>query len=312
MANGRNGMHSVSPADALREIADAVPENCRDKIIVIGSLAAGYHFFKDQAGMDVRTKDADCMLSPRVDAIPSGIAITDQLMDAGWTYNPAGGRAGPGNAETPDTELPAVRLLPPGKTEWFIELLTVPENAASREKKWLRIETKYGHFGLPSFGFLALANYNPILTELGIYIARPEMMALANLLEHPEIKPDTMSAGFAGLENVKRSNKDLGRVLAIARLAEASDDDALTKWAAPWKAALMERFPTDWRDLAGRVGQGLRALLASEPDLEQALHTVTNGLLASNPPTLTILRIAGQRLLQDAIEPLEKEAGHVD
>jgi hypothetical protein len=48
--------------------------------------------------------------------------------------------------------------------------------------------------------------------------------------------------------------------------------------------------------------------LASEPDLNQALHTCVNGLLATNPPTLKLLRIAAERLLQDAIVPLEKEA----
>ena len=308
MANGSNGMQTVSPAKVLSEIAEAVPEDCRDKVIVIGSLAAGYYFFKDRAGMEVRTKDADCLLSPRVEAIPSGIAITDQLMDAGWTYNPASGCTGPGNAETPDAALPAVRLLPPGKTEWFIELLTVPENSDSRGRKWLRIETKHGHFGLPSFGFLSLANYKPILTELGIYIARPELMALANLLEHPVIGTDVMSGGFAGRTGVKRSNKDLGRVLALARLAVASNEDALLAWPAIWLEALQIRFPDEWRELARRTGQGLRALLSSEPDLDQALHTCVNGLLTSNPPTLDILRITGKRLLTDVIEPLEKEA----
>lgn len=308
MANGSNNMQTVSPARVLREIAEAVPEYCRDKVVVIGSLAAGYYFFKDLAEMEVRTKDADCLLSPRVEAIPSGIAITDQLMDAGWTYNPASGCTGPGDAMTPDADLPAVRLLPPGKAEWFIELLTVPENSGSRGRKWLRIETKHGHFGLPSFGFLSLANYDPILTELGLYIARPEMMALANLLAHPVIGTDVMSGGFAGLTGVKRSNKDLGRVLALARLAVARNEDALLAWPAIWLAALKNRFPAEWRKLARRTGQGLRALLSSAPDLDQALHTCVNGLLASNPPTLAILRITGQRLMSDVIEPLEKEA----
>lgn len=40
MVNGSNGIQTVSPAKALCEIAEAVPECCRDKIIVIGSLAA--------------------------------------------------------------------------------------------------------------------------------------------------------------------------------------------------------------------------------------------------------------------------------
>jgi hypothetical protein len=44
-------------------------------------------------------------------------------------------------------------------------------------------------------------------------------MALANLLEHPVIGPQTMSTKIGG-RTLKRSNKDLGRVLAIARLSE--------------------------------------------------------------------------------------------
>ena len=34
--------------------------------------------------MAVRTEDADCLLSPRIEAIPSGVAITEKLFDAGW------------------------------------------------------------------------------------------------------------------------------------------------------------------------------------------------------------------------------------
>ncbi len=107
--------------------------------------------------------------------------------------------------------------------------------------------------------------------------------------------------------NTKRSNKDLGRVLAIARLAIARNEDALLEWPELWKGALQQSFPDEWRALAGRVGQGVRALLASESDLEQALLTCVNGLLASRPPTLEQFRIAGQRLLQDAIDPIETE-----
>lgn len=47
---------------------------------------------------------------------------------------------------------------------------------------------------------------------------------------------------------------------------------------------------------------GLAALLASDQDLEQALHTCINGLLASRPPTSEQLCIAGQRLMGDAID----------
>lgn len=44
------------------------------------------------------------------------------------------------------------------------------------------------------------------------------MMALANLLEHPTIGASTMSSPIGG-KTLKRANKDLGRVLAIATLS---------------------------------------------------------------------------------------------
>lgn len=306
--NPDNNMHSVSPARVLGEIAAAVPADCRDKIIVIGSLAVGYHFFGDQNAMVVRTKDADCLLSPRVAAVPAGVAITDRLLAAGWQFKPTAQHTHPGGPDTPDTDLPAVRLCPPGASGWFIELLTVPEDHAERGRKWTRLATSHGHFGLCSFGFLSLANFQPLSSGIGIQIARPEMMALANLLEHPAIGAETMSGGFAGRMDIKRSNKDLGRVLAIARLAVQRDEDALLAWPKLWREALQDRFLGEWRALAGRAGQGLRALLASEPDLEQAHHTCVNGLLASSPPTLNVLRIAGERLLVDAIAPLGTDA----
>ena len=307
MANPKNGIESISPVTVLREIANAVPADCRDHIIIIGSLAVGFHYFAGQDRIAVRTKDADCLLSPRVEAIPTGVAIVNRLLDAGWQFKKIGNRTKPGTSDTPEKDLPAVRLCPPGRSEWFIELLTVPATPTDRGQHWTRLTTRHGDFGLCSFGFLSLANFKPIPTDMGIHIARPEIMALANLLEHPVIKSDLMAGGFAGRTDIKRSNKDLGRVLAIARLAVGQNHDVLLDWPRLWKEALKDRFPSEFGTLARRVGQGLRALLASEPDLEQAWHTCVNGLLASNPPTLNLLRIAGQRLLQDAIESLEKD-----
>ena len=303
-----DALEPISPETTLREIAKAIPSECRENMIIIGSLAVGYHYFRDHASMVVRTKDADCLLSPRVQAIPAGVAVTEKLFEENWRFRKDGKRSEPGDAETPDGDLPAVRLHPPQTSEWFLELLAVPESLEARGMQHTRLETRFGHFDLISLRFLGLINHDPIKTDLGIWIARPEMMALANLLEHPEIRHEVMSGGFAGRSGVKRSNKDLGRVLAIARLAVGRDEDAMEAWPGLWKSALQDRFPEEWRELAARTGQGLRVLLASEPDLEQALHTCINGLLASKPPTLEQMRIAGQRLLQDAIEPLENTA----
>ncbi len=308
MNKAEDTMKLVSPAAVLRQIADAISADCRGNIIIIGSLAAGYHFFADNAALMVRTKDADCLLSPRVRAIPAAVAVTERLFQEKWQFRPDEKWSAPGSASTPNDQLPAVRLNPPGIPDWFIELLTVPKSPTDLEKRWVRIKTSFGHFGLCSFGFLSLANFRPISTPLGIAIARPELMALANLLEHPEIRAETMS-GLIAAREIKRSNKDLGRVLAIARLSLGLNEDALLDWPATWQGAIRARFPKNWKTLARRTGAGLRQLLNSPNDLDEARHTCENGLLASSPPTAEQLRLVGLRLLQDAIEPLEKMKG---
>jgi hypothetical protein len=297
----------ISPRTVLKEIADAIPSDCRENIIIIGSLAAGFYFFGDDAALMVRTKDADCLLSPRVRAVPAGIAITERLFEAKWTFRADQEWPEPGKSTTADERLPAVRLNPPGTADWFIELLTVPDSSSDRKQNWFRLHTSYGDFGLCSFRFLALVNYDPILTPLGIKIARPELMALANLLEHPEVRPEPMS-GLIGGREIKRSSKDLGRVLAIARLSIRQNEDTLLAWPAQWQRAMQARFPKDWRDSARRAGAGLRRLLGQPNDLEEARHSCASGLLALMPPTVEQLRITGRRLLADAIEPLERLA----
>ena len=99
-----------------------------------------------------------------------------------------------------------------------------------------------GHFSLCSFGFLLLAEYQPIATPFGIAIARPEMMALANLLHHPFIGPERMS-GLIGDRKIKRSNKDLGRVLALAYLSEERQEDSLLTWPDVWANCSERQIP---------------------------------------------------------------------
>ena len=314
-------MNLLSPHDVLREVAAALPPDCRDSVIIIGSLAAGYHYFRDDPESLIQTKDVDCMLSPHVKAVPAGKAVAESLFAAQWVLRKDEPWNAPGTAATPTEDLPLVRLHPPGSTEWFIELMVSPPSAQDKDadktirndpqnpgKQYVRIATARGHFALCSFGYLSLMEEQPTLTEFGIAIARPEMMALANLLHHPAIGTETMS-GLIARRRIKRSNKDLGRVLALAFLAMEKDEDALGEWPARWTAALKKRFPGEWADLGARAGNGLRQLIESPPDLEEAGHTCSAGLLASRRLTLQQLRIAGLRLLQDAVEPLQAMAG---
>jgi len=292
----------VFPALVLDQVARAIPPEARGNVVVIGSLAAAYWLLADMRSIPVRTKDIDCVLSPRLAAVGKGLAVAVALHGAGWRQRIEGDFGRPGTSETPDNELPAVRLVPPGGGDWFLELLMEPvENQTTRQ--WERLALPSGdHYGIPSFPFTSVAIFDARMTEFGIRCALPEMMALAGLLEHPRIKDDPIER-----TEIKRSNKDLGRVLAIAALTPSEKQE---EWPGSWERALRSCLPDRWREVARGTGAGLRALLASPDDLQQAFDTSRNSLLAGNPDVISAeqLGAVGQRLLAFAIEPLEKMA----
>lgn len=297
-------MSQVSARAVFQMVASAVPPDCREHMIVVGSLAAGYHFFGRDESRQVRTKDIDCILVPRVSAVRTGRSVAERLLASGWSHLTEGRHCDPGTASTPDDDLPAVRLRPPDGGEWFIELLTVHEQGDVHAKRWTRLELPGGHFGLPSFRYLDLATYRPHDTDVGLRYARPEMMALSSLLGNQVIRPETMESPVLG-RAIKRGNKDLGRAVALGRL---SSQEEIERWPTAWEEALEAGYSDRWRELAMCAGAGLRSLLASDADLDQALVTSNTGLLASSQATLDQYRLTLQRLLQDAIEPLEERA----
>ena len=102
------------PVIILEDVAKSIPQQFHKLIVVIGSLAAGYHFFRDHKSTPIRTKDVDCMVVPRVAAATAGKEITQKLLDLGWEPKASEEHPFPASPETPEADLPGIRLYPPG------------------------------------------------------------------------------------------------------------------------------------------------------------------------------------------------------
>jgi len=296
-----------APHEVLQQLADALPKEMHGDVIIVGSLAAAVRFFPPDDRLSVRTKDIDCLLSPRLRALAAGMRATETLMAHGWRLRPDERWGEPGHAGASEAELPLVRLMPPQGGEWFLELLSAPSIGQTAAREFQRLETRHGHFALCSFRFLALAELDPLQMSSPLKIARPEMMALANLLHHPTVGAEMMT-GLIGDRRIKRANKDLGRVLALAYLAEREDQRALESWSAQWMQALQTTFPEERKDLQSNIGKGLEELLSEshENDLEEAHHTCIAGLLAEYRTSLQAFRATGQRLIAEVIQPVRE------
>lgn len=295
--------HDISPVEVLRQIASAVPAACKPYIVVIGSLAAGYPYFGDREDMQVRTKDADCLLAPRSVAVEQAQVVANLLIAAGW--EPVTNDRAPGTVATAANQLPVIRLRSPHDRRWFIELLTSTNNTDARGYE--AVETVNGHYCLASFPYLALASHDA--TEFqGIRVAKPSALALVNLLNHPGLTTETMSAQI-GERTLYRCAKDLGRVLAITYLQLQQDRDrGIDTWIGEWTRALQTCYATHASELAQRTGSGLQALLGDRVYLDHALHSCVHGLLHSFPKVTTdLLTAAGERLLADVIRPVARD-----
>jgi hypothetical protein len=289
-------MTLLDPHALLERIAADVPVDLHAHLLLTGSLAAAYHFAGELDHRGVNTKDADVVVHPAGDQ-PATRDLATGLLDRGW--RPDGSECYPQPAAEPEGELRAIRLFPPGGRDYFIELLNLPEGEQERPKRWLPVRLPDGWYGLPSFRYMAVTRFEPATSHVGIRYASPAMMALANLLAHRTARGERMRSGpFAGL---LRPAKDLGRVLALAWLAERERTEA---WLGDWRRALPVSFPTRHPELARRAGDGLRDLLADPEALAEARLTTEAGLLAGRNVSVEGLAVTGERLLVDVIEPL--------
>ncbi|MDO9020189.1 MAG: hypothetical protein Q8S73_16775 [Deltaproteobacteria bacterium] len=291
----------LDPRMLFEMIAHDLPGELRPHVLVVGSLAAAYHF-RDTIHRDgIATKDADCVIHP-AGALMECQAIATQLLSDGWRRRDD---CSPREQPEPDTALRAIRLNPPSTEAYFIELLAFPDVGQKEAVRWIPFQLSDGWYCLPSFRYLGLTGRDWKQAENGLHYAAPEMLALANLLAHPEVGTRKMS-GQIGNRTLLRSAKDLGRVLALAWLTSRSGIEA---WVQSWEEALRERFPEEAPELALSAGAGLRELLADDDALDQARHAVDVGLLAGKDVTLENLRATGQRLLDDALQPLAERLG---
>jgi hypothetical protein len=274
---------NIDPVVLFDLISHHLPPSLKPHVLIAGSLAAAYHHRDRLIGGVVNTKDADVVIQP-AGAVAECEAIAKQLLADGWRRtSECYPRATPAPTDTtpPDEWLRAVRLFPKESDAYFLELLAFPPATQRRSRTWEPFRLADGWYGLPCFRYLGLTEFDRQLSSGGLAYASPAMMALANLLSHPKLEPGSLIPPDHAGRRVMRSAKDLGRVLALAWLASP---ETLRSWAPLWRTSLRLRFPADYDVLAGRAGDGLRALLADPDALEQARYSVDSGLLSAESP----------------------------
>jgi len=294
-------VNKLDPVALFERIAADVPSELHGHLFVTGSLAAAYQFQAQLEGRAVNTKDADLVVHPAGN-VESCRKIAAKLLGIGWIRVPD--ECYPQSTPEPEETLRAIRLYPPTSHDYFIEFLNLPERGQSEAKRWIPIDLSDGWYGLPSFRFMGLTALDRLTSSVGLEYAAPSMMALSNLLSHPVVGSERIKSG--AMRDVLRAAKDLGRVLALARLAGRDETE---KWIEPWTAGLIDRFPNEWRELAAHVGDGLRELLDDAAALDESRQTTEVGLLNGMGITSAMLKVTGERLLQDVIDPLAKQAG---
>lgn len=293
-------MSYLYPAEVLKQLSETLTPEQREKVIIVGSLAAAYSLGREHG---VYTKDVDTMIVPHAAAVVTGEEVANQLMGGKWTLRPDARWGQPATADVPANQRPLVRLHPPATDQWFIELMAAPDQSQvpKLERDFYPIATQHGHFSLVSFGYLALVQHDAVVSEFGVRVATPAMMAMSNLLHHPQVRLDLINGEDYG-RPIKRSNKDLGRVVSLAIMGSTPE---IESWAPRWWDALQATYPDLAPELAARAGTGFCQMLTSVEDVDQALHTCNVGLLAGMGISHEAFKRYAEFVLEGAIEPLE-------
>lgn len=286
-----NRYQELDAAALLRRVAEKIPLALRPNVVVIGSIASAWAFRDVSGTASVATKDIDILLRPAIDAVATAHTLGEELLQDGWAPQFPNGME-PGTPQTPEADLPALRLSPPGdEAGWFVELLGEPPAGQTVRKHWRRFSTEAGDFGLPSFRYMTVAVYGAEETEFGLRVARPACMAFAHLLEHADPDRTPISSLSGG---PPRFTKDVGRAIALWWLAGQQSVTAGETWQKAWQETLTALYPTRMDEMRAAA----RAGLTSVADYLRESHQIAiSGVLAPHGTTLEAWRRAYASLL---------------
>lgn len=294
----------------MAQIGAALPEGCRPHVIIVGSLAAGYHFFSGAGQRSTRTKDVDCMFSPHAKAVAAAGTVTELLLGAKWQQHKEGEWAEPGNAETPDDKLPMIRLKPPGPeggSDWFLELLGVPDTNSQQDKTFHRVQTSLG----------TLRRLQLQLPRAGrVEAHRDEVRPARGSTRNDgagQVAPSPASPrgphqghGDQALQQGSLSRRRVGMVDCRTRPAQRHQRArGMAQPDGRRAAPILSGSRTATRAFAGA---GLRELMSIEGDRGEALSICNKGLLASMEVGRDAFPATGRRVIQQGVEPLADAA----
>jgi hypothetical protein len=290
-------MSKLDPRRLFKQLSQQLPAELRAHVLVIGSLAAARAFVVRLGSEAVNTQDADLLIHPAGD-VASARRTAERLLEAGWTR--VRGTCFPMPNPEPASELRLIRLNPPEPAPFFVEFVNVPMTEQVADVEMVPVKLPDGYYGLKSYRFMGLAAQFPRQSDEGLFYAAPEMMALSNLLSHREVGSTRIASGV--FQGTLRSAKDLGRVLALAHLAEADVEG----WPERWLGGLRACFPRSWREHAKGVGAGLQQLLEDDDALAEAVRTTEYGLLNQMGVDAERLRAVGERFDVDVIRTFQE------
>ena len=184
-------MKKLDPVVLFERLAADIPRNLHADLFVTGNLAAAYHFQAQLEGRAISTKDADLVVHPAGN-VTSCQEMAGRLITLGWICTE---ECYPRPNPDPADELRAIRLYPPGSHDYFLEFLNLPEQGQKKPKVGFRFGWMTVGMGCRRFVFFGVTSLNRLKSNVGLEYASPSMMALANLLSHPEIGTARIESG---------------------------------------------------------------------------------------------------------------------